>query len=226
MELFLNIGLAWISVLAAIVLLLAYFTRKSIVIFPSVRKTFVKLNKALRKHHKLIGIILIVTALVHGIFSSEKVLSINLGTVSWILSILLGINWMLRKKLIKFKGWMFYHRILVIVFSLSIVIHVVDVGGIQVFNLLKKAPVTSSEILNETIAETAQQSETPEAITSGGKRHRGTAISTQPTVEPSQATAPESSYESMYEDGTYMGEATGYRPGLVVSVEISDNEII
>ncbi|HPJ22526.1 MAG TPA: hypothetical protein PLH18_09275, partial [Clostridia bacterium] len=137
MEVYINLIFAWISVFTALILIMALFTRKSIVAFPGQRKFFITLNKALRKHHKLIGIVLLAVALIHGLFSTESVFSLNLGTISWLIAVLLGINWLLRKKLIKIKGWMFYHRVLVAVFAVSIVIHVIDVGGIQIFNILK-----------------------------------------------------------------------------------------
>ncbi len=234
MEIFLNFGLAWISVLITLFLILVFFTRKSIVAFPKSRKTFVRINKALRKHHKLIGIILIAIGLIHGIFSSEKLFSINLGTISWLLSILLGVNWMLREKLIHFKGWMFYHRILVLAFSLSIIIHVVDVGGIQVFNVMNMASNDTSETMTGTFSldENEGSGEIHDSAGSGGTRNRGgrnnsLSSDSDPTFItgiPASST-PVPSNETNLTDGTYTGTATGYRPGLVVSVEISDNRI-
>lgn len=95
-----------------------------------------KVNKGLRKYHKQIGILLVITGLIHGVFSSEGIISFSLGTIAWIVSILLGLNWMFRKKLSKFKGWIYYHRILTVIFLLTILLHIVQVGGIQVHKLI------------------------------------------------------------------------------------------
>jgi uncharacterized protein with FMN-binding domain len=136
MNLFLNFGFAWISIILTVILSAIYVLRKLIGKSKGKNAYLLVLNKSLRKHHKLLGILLVVTGLIHGYFSSESILSFNLGTVAWILSILLGLNWMARKKLSKYKGWIYYHRILTLVFILTIVLHVVQVGGIQVHKLL------------------------------------------------------------------------------------------
>ncbi|HPQ46655.1 MAG TPA: FMN-binding protein [Clostridia bacterium] len=223
MEVYINLIFAWISVFTALILIMALFTRKSIVAFPGQRKFFITLNKALRKHHKLIGIVLLAVALIHGLFSTESVFSLNLGTISWLIAVLLGINWLLRKKLIKIKGWMFYHRVLVAVFAVSIVIHVIDVGGIQIFNILKPTDKSLSEVSEITVTEPVD-----ETNPSSGKRHRGGRVSAAET-DKSNSLIPVSDddfkTDGIYNDGTYTGEATGFRPGLVVSVEIKDGMI-
>jgi uncharacterized protein with FMN-binding domain len=144
MKLFLNFGFAWISVILTIILGVIYILRKLIVKTKGENTVLVSLNKVLRKHHKLIGIILVLTGFIHGYFSSEKILSFNLGTVAWVVSILLGLNWMARKALSKYKGWIYYHRLLTAAFLLTIVLHVVQVGGIQVFDILGGKPTTLS----------------------------------------------------------------------------------
>jgi uncharacterized protein with FMN-binding domain len=136
MNLFLNFGFAWISILLTVVLSIIYVLRKIIVKSKNKNAYLLTLNKSLRKYHKLLGILLVITGLIHGYFSSESILSLSLGTVAWIVSILLGLNWMARKKLSKYKSWIYYHRILTLVFILTIVLHVVQVGGIQVTKLL------------------------------------------------------------------------------------------
>lgn len=188
MKLFLNFGFAWISVLFAIALSIVYVLRKAIIALKVKNSFLAKLNRSLRKYHKLIGILLIITGLVHGYFSSEKVLSFNFGTVAWLLCILLGLNWMMRKALSKYKGWIFYHRILTVGFLLTIMLHVVDVGGIQVHKLLLGTGTASSQKVS---------------IDDLNKKIQG----------------------ATFKDGTYTGEADGFRPGLKVSVEIKNNTI-
>ena len=148
MKLFLNFGFAWISVLLTITLSIIYILRKGIGQLKGTNIYLITLNKRLRKHHKLIGIILVITGLIHGYFSSESILSLNLGTVAWIISILLGLSWMARKVLSKYKGWIYYHRILTIVFILTIILHVIQVGGVQVHKLLIGSGSTSAQKIN------------------------------------------------------------------------------
>ncbi len=211
MEVFLNFGLAWISVLLALFLSVSYITKKAFIEFPSKRTFFIKLNKKVRMYHKEVGIILLITGLVHGIFSTEVLFSINWGTALWIISILLGISWMLRKKLAKRKGWIYYHRVLVVFFLFTIVIHVVDVGGIQVFKAMGPGP--SVEII-----ETTEPPGSPTSSPKSQEKHVTPESATpDPTAKPIEG--------NIYKDGTYTGEATGYKPGLVVSVTIKDNEI-
>ena len=211
MEIFLNFGLAWISVLLALFLSVSYITKKAFIEFPLKRTFFIKLNKKVRMYHKEVGIILLITGLVHGIFSTEVLFSINWGTALWIISILLGISWMLRKKLAKRKGWIYYHRVLVVFFLFTIVIHVVDVGGIQVFKVIGPSP--SVEII-----ETAEPSNSPTSSPKSQEKHGAPESATpDPTAKPIEG--------NIYKDGTYTGEATGYQPGLIVSVTIKNNEI-
>lgn len=188
MNLFLNYGFAWISVFLAAALSIIYHLRKLIIKSKGKINILVSINKKLRKHHKLLGIALVITGLVHGYFSSENIFSLNLGTAAWIVSILLGLNWMARKRLSKYKGWIYYHRILTVVFLLTIILHVIQVGGIQVHKLLLGTTTSSGQ-----------------KVTVSGfvKTIQGASL----------------------KDGTYTGEADGYRPGLRVSVEISNNTI-
>ncbi|MCD6321651.1 MAG: FMN-binding protein [Clostridiales bacterium] len=215
MDIFLNFGLAWISVFLALFLTVAYLIRKAIIKFPKRRGFFIKLNKALRKYHKWIGAVLIITGVLHGIFSSEKLFSINWGTGLWVLSILLGITWMMRKKLTGKKNWMFFHRLLVVLFSISIVIHVIDVGGIHVFKIIKTTRQISAQV------------EITEPTKSPASSINVDAISESPTTTTDTAPTPTISIPdgNTYKDGTYTGEAVGYQPGLIVSVTIKDNII-
>ena len=211
MDTFLNFGLAWISVFLALFLAVAYITKKAFIKFPSKRAFFIKLNKKVRSHHKEIGIALVITGLIHGIFSTEVLFSLNWGTALWILSILLGISWMLRKKLAKRAGWMYYHRVLVVFFLFTIVIHVVDVGGIQIFKVLGPGPSVE-------ITETLEPIDSPTTSTTTQTTPDATeSITPEPTAEPIEGI--------IFKDGTYTGEATGYQPGLIVSVTIENNEI-
>ncbi len=192
MNLFVDMGFAWISVILTALLSIVYVLRISSRNKGKLGKMASKLNKSLRKHHKYIGVLLIITGLIHGLFSSQKLLSFNLGTVVWIVSILLGVNWMMRKHLGKLKGWIFYHRLLTVLLIGTLVWHIVDVGGIKVHKVL----------------------------------FGGISTSHTTSIDPSSIPNPEGQLQGrQFKDGVYSGEATGFRPGLKVSVEIKDNKI-
>lgn len=193
MNLWINLGTAWISMLLVFLLSIVYLIRIAAKRKGKIGNLFGRIKKCLRKHHKLMGILLVLTGLIHGLFSSEKVWTLNIGTVAWLVSVLLGINWMVRKRLSRFKGWMYYHRLLTVVFIGIIIWHIVDVGGIQIHKVL------FSQVGN----------------------------STSISIEPSTINGLDSQLQNNeFKDGTFTGEATGYRAGLIVSVEIKDNEII
>ncbi len=192
MNLFVDMGFAWISVILTALLSIVYVLRISSRNKGKFGKMASKLNKSLRKHHKYIGVLLVLTGLIHGLFSSQKLLSFNLGTVVWIVSILLGGNWMMRKHLGKLKGWIFYHRLLTVLLIGTLVWHIVDVSGIKVHKVLFGGISTSHTI----------------------------------SIDPSSIPNLEGQLQGrQFKDGVYSGEATGFRPGLKVSVEIKDNKI-
>ncbi|MBN2852396.1 MAG: FMN-binding protein [Clostridia bacterium] len=130
MTLFLDIVFAWIAlglaVLLSIIIVLRVLRKK---VFKSQNSLINKLDRGLRKFHKPLGISIIVVGLYHGLFSTVSVFSVNLGTATWILTILLALTWLLKKQLKKVKNWMFWHRVLTLVFVAVLILHIIDVGG-------------------------------------------------------------------------------------------------
>ena len=80
-------------------------------------------NRRLRKAHKPMGIILAIVSLIHGITSQIPVLW---GIVCCISIFLLGLNYLLRKK-IKKPNWIKIHRILAIIMIITFVLHMVEI---------------------------------------------------------------------------------------------------
>jgi len=192
MELLLNLGFAWIAVILSVLLAIVYVTRRLSKGNSKFADIFKSINTSLRKRHKEIGILLILTGLIHGLLSSESLFSFNIGTVSWVVSILLGVNFMLRRLLGKYRGWMFYHRALMAIFLLTILLHVKSVGGIQI------------------------QYAVQDYLSSGNEY----------TVDSKTVSQIASGFDGItFKDGVYTGQATGFRPGLNVSVTISGNKV-
>ncbi len=219
MDMFLNIGLAKISTFLAIILSVIYVLRVVNKKFFNNEKNFLySLNKVLRKHHKTLGIILVITGLVHGIYSSDSVLSFNWGTVCWVLSLLLGLNWMLRKKLKTKKVWIYYHRILTVIFLLTMIIHIAVVKG--VFN-------SNSEEYQQSvsISENVDTDDLTSKIDDDyvARENNNEEITDETDNNNEDITGVDDS--SLYKDGIYYGVANGYRPNLNVEVVIEDGMI-
>lgn len=175
-----------------------------------------KLNGMLGYSHIALGVLLVVVGLVHGLASSQSVLSANVGTFLWVLSILLGINYAVRRYLPKKSTWIVIHRYLTILLLACLVWHIVDVGGIGVFRAadklnnkqpLQPQPVVSGSVSPEVADNSAQVSSTVQATSS--------------LIEK----ANESAMGAVFKDGTYTGVADGFGPNLTVSVTIQDNKI-
>ena len=144
---FLNIGMAWIAVGLTLILAIVYMTRKYILKTKN-KNLWININKKLRVYHKELGVLLIAVGFVHGLFSSDQILSLNVGTLAWVLSIVLGLNWLFRVQLTNFKPWIVIHRWLTVAFIASIVWHVVDVGSIVIENITGGASAETATIEN------------------------------------------------------------------------------
>ena len=241
MELWINIGFAWVAVILSFLLVVVWGLR---LICKKKKIAWVKkLNCALRRHHKLIGILLIAAGLVHGLFSSDVIWGVNWGTAVWIVSILLGVSWLVRKKLNPRKWWMYIHRILTGAFAAILVIHVLNVGGVIIDDMIAgrikaDAPLVASSEPITTAAETQPaQSPTPEPSTFSVYDILPTLApdalanaqeTTEPLIvdsTPTDAAAGDPSAPKYY-DGTYQGVGEGFRPGLVVEVVIENDMIV
>lgn len=168
MNLFLNYGFAWISILLTIALSIIYILKKVIITSKTRKNHLTSINKLLRKHHKLMGILLVVAGLIHGYFSSESILSLNLGTAAWIISVLLGLNYMARKTLSKYRGWIYYHMFLTVGFILFTIFHVIQVGGIQAHKILLGSTIVSGQKAMDSIPQSILDNQSPEVNATSG----------------------------------------------------------
>ncbi len=221
MDLVLNFGMAWLSVILAALLSVIYILRKRAKENTRHRETLEKVNRFLRRHHKIVGLVLIATGLVHGLFSSQSVWSLNLGTLAWILSILLGLNWLFKKELTGpgRKGWMYYHRALTVAFTVILLMHVANVG-VQAPTILIDSLRSSTDTARLASGQAA------------GAAGQAAAGATQATVEQklnigsADMAAVQAKFSGVtLKDGTYQGVADGYGTGLTVSVVVKGGAV-
>lgn len=84
-------------------------------------------NRRLRKAHKPMGIALAIVGLIHGLASQTPVLW---GIVCCITIFLLGINYMLRRKISK-PNWMKVHRALTVIMLVTLALHLGEIRTIK-----------------------------------------------------------------------------------------------
>ena len=123
---YISLRFAWISVALLIFTALKYIARRS---------GKHSINCFFRTYHIGVGILMLITGFLHGIFagndrttSSEHIkiasefFSLNLGTVCFIVMLLLYLTYLLRKKLK--RRWIVYHRGLTILLILLTILHI------------------------------------------------------------------------------------------------------
>lgn len=208
--------LAWIAVLAAVVLITKFAAR----LLATKNRRFASLNRYLHNIHIPCGIIMLIAATAHGIlagnFSDTKLADIefapllwtlNAGTVTWIATILLAVIYLFRKTLK--KHWMDAHRILTVLLIVVCIVHIATTGiGIHtaLASAFQPAPQTG-----------APASPAPSAA--------------EPTATPAEHTAvPSASSEILFagvslRDGIYTGTADGYHGPITVEVTVSDGQV-
>ncbi|MDO5793417.1 MAG: hypothetical protein Q4Q00_04380 [Turicibacter sp.] len=123
---YISIRFAWISIALLIFTALKYITRRS---------GKYSINSFFRKYHIVAGILMIITGFLHGIFAgnditttfkdvqiASKFFTLNLGTICFIILLLLWITYLLRRRLKKI--WIIFHRRLTILLILLTILHI------------------------------------------------------------------------------------------------------
>ena len=238
MTVIINVLTAWLSVIFAVLLAIIYLLR---IVNKGTRKNkfIAKINRNLRNSHKTMGIAFVITACIHGFFSSGAILSFNFGTLCMAMGVLLGLTYLLRKLLRGKCAWIKPHRWLTVVLIVFLGIHLWEVGGIMgpeaFFNSsLKEVEVSVAKLYGtETVSAAAVNDQSdPAAIANSSTVTAESAPATTPaTTTDSTVTDTVVTKANLFlgsvdlRDGTYTGVAEGYGPELTVSVTVADNVI-
>lgn len=233
MTLILNVLFAWISValigILSVIYLLRVVNKK---LFDNQVAWMKRLNRSLRKHHKWLGVLAIMTSLIHGFYSSVKILTPNKGTIMLIMIMLLGASFVFKKQLKTVKGFMFYHRILTGLTVVFFCLHLIEVGGIIgpeafVEGVIYEMTEPSTQVAKGTNETTESEQLTDIFDVSVQTEETNTADDEAIVVSDiTEDVTEQLDSGNQYEDGVYTGEATGYRDGLVVEVTIEDHRIV
>ncbi len=229
-----NVLTAWLSVIFAALLAIIYLLR-IVNKGPRKNKFITKINRNLRDSHKTMGIAFVITACIHGFFSSGAILSFNFGTLCMVMGVLLGLTYFLRKAFPKKLTWIKPHRWLTVVLIVFLGIHLWEVGGIMgpeaFFNSSLKEVETSVEKLYGTKTPPAKDvADQSDAVTVENSS-TATAESTPATTPDATVTDTVVTKANLFlgsidlKDGTYTGVAEGYGPELTVSVTVAENVI-
>ena len=238
MTVIINVLTAWLSVIFAVLLAIIYLLR---IVNKGQRKNkfIAKINRNLRNSHKTMGIAFVITACIHGFFSSGAILSFNFGTLCMAMGVLLGLTYLLRKLLRGKCAWIKPHRWLTVVLIVFLGIHLWEVGGIMgpeaFFNSsLKEVEASVAKLYGtETVSAAAVNDQSdPAAIANSSTVTAESAPATTPaTTTDSTVTDTVVTKANLFlgsvdlRDGTYTGVAEGYGPELTVSVTVADNVI-
>lgn len=129
MTLLFNVLFAWIAVISAVLLSVIWLLRIIQKQMPKGqdKDSIIKINKSLRKKHIDLGYLFLISSFMHGMLSSFSLFSINYGTITFVLGILILLTFTYKSEL--GKKWMKYHRELTVLLLIGTVVHLFEVGG-------------------------------------------------------------------------------------------------
>lgn len=244
--------LAWIAAISAIFLAVKFFVR----ILATKSQKFVPINRWFHHIHIPFGILMVIASTAHGILAGNfadtaldeiefapVLFTWNAGTFAWIFTLLLGLSYLLRKKLK--KGWMTAHRALTVAVMTALICHLAATGiGIQTFLFPSSDAVSSGQeslsSVSESTETTSAQEESSEvspddessaADENSSESEAASAQSQQPAEEPQE---PQSSLPAevtaqfageTLRDGTYTGSAEGYHSTVTVEVTVEGGAV-
>lgn len=240
---------AWISVFFSLLLAMKFIGRIS-----GNRKA----NRFLHNIHIPLGVVLIISALLHGVFAGNcpgatvsdftpapMLLTLNAGTLCFVLILLLALSYVFRKKL--GGKWMSMHRGLTIAMVTALVCHLMAVG-ITADDFLFTSPTFPEE--PEAIISVAEPAPSEVLLPSDE-------LESMPEIEESISEAPQSSFSdssqpelppedsivkesvlpeeppaplvtfsgAVLADGVYTGSAQGYKDIIEVEVTVLDGAV-
>ncbi|MGL4774015.1 MAG: FMN-binding protein [Clostridium sp.] len=197
MRLFFNVLFAWIGTISGVLLSVIWIIRIMQRKMPKGKNKDIatSINKYLRKNHINLGYIFIISSFIHGMLSSFSIISLNYGTLTFIIGLAIGYTYMDKANL--GKKWIKYHRQLTLLIIWLTVVHIIEVGGFVGIDGVVNSIKSDSKI--------EQQIEQPK--------------------EEKKEESKEQDSKSKYKDGVYEGVGYGYKPNLKVQVTIKDGVI-
>lgn len=220
--------LAWCAVLCVILTAVRYLVRVS---------KNPNWNRVFHKLHIPMGLLALLLGLIHGllagnlpggkVFWGTLLLTLNWGSLCFLLLVLLLGSYLLRKPLK--KAWMPLHRVLTVALLAALVLHVVDVG----IHVLDRSPApTSAQTVTVSVAPTQEPAKTPapsaEAAPMATPSEEPSAVEEAPTPTPEPTPEPTTRVDfsgAVLTDGVYQGSAQGYKGTITVEVTVEQGAV-
>lgn len=115
--------LGWLNVLLALIAGSLFLSRRINKYFFSNKNQFLrKLMKPLSKIHPYVGVVLLISAYLHGDLALGTIFRIHTGPLAWWILLLMMFVALIGKKY-RIKNWLKVHRTLATLFAISILLH-------------------------------------------------------------------------------------------------------
>lgn len=211
--------LAWITVVLSVLEVLRFVARIS---------KIKVLNRFFHKIHIPFGVLMLIVGGIHGVLAGNfpdttlcdfefapVLFTLNFGTFCYICVIILGLTYLLRKKIKKL--WMILHRIFTVIFAVLLVLHMVAVG----LELPKMLFVNNNADAVSEATEPSSVSESTGIMTSGGEE-----VTEPEASESVTETEPRFIFSgAVLRDGIYDGAARGRNGDITVRVTVNSGQV-
>lgn len=196
-----------------------------------------KANRIFHKLHLPLGLLGLLLGLLHGLLAGNvpggkvlwgtMLLTVNWGSACFLLMILLGMSYLLRRQLK--KAFMPVHRVLTVLLLAALLLHVVDVG----VHVLDRASVPAAE---ESPAVTSAVTVQPE-ISAEASNLEAELSNEEESIEPEEKSAVETPIPvaevmpqvtfsgAVLADGVYQGSGQGYQSTITVEVTVEQGRV-
>lgn len=195
--------LAWIAAISAIFLAIKFVAR----ILATKNRKFAPVNRWFHNIHIPFGIVMVIASTAHGIlagnFADTALAEIefapvlftwNAGTLAWILTLLLGLSYLLRKKLK--KNWMTAHRALTAAVIIALIFHLTTTGiGIHTLLFPSSDSTPSGQASLSTVSESTEATSAEEEASEVSPADKNSAADENSAADKNSA-ADENSSES------------------------------
>lgn len=211
--------LAWVTVILGVFEILRFVARIS---------KIKVLNKFFHKIHISFGLLMIIIGGIHGVLAGNfpdttlddfefapVLFTFNFGTFCYICVILLGLTYLFRKKMK--KQWMILHRILTVILTALLILHIVAVG----IELPKMIFDGNNSDANIELTEPSSVYESTEVTTTAVEQ-----------ITENETTVPFTEIEEHFvfsgavlEDGVFDGSVRGRNGDIEVSVTVENGQV-
>jgi hypothetical protein len=123
--------LGWINVFLLVFNISLFISRRIYINFIKDKKSktakyFVVIMNVLKRYHKLSGILLIITGIIHGYLALNGNLYLHTGMILWLGIILMFSMYLLGKVQVFKKVWVKWHRYLGFILIILLLIHLIN----------------------------------------------------------------------------------------------------